>query len=31
MGKDVIQINGGITKYVYSKVKKVHVCEKDYV
>ena len=31
MGKDVIQISGGITKYVYSKVKKGHVCEKDYV
>ena len=29
--KNVIQINGGITINVDASVKKIHVCEKDYV
>ena len=31
MGKNVIQINGGITINVDVSVKKHHVCEKDYI
>ena len=31
MGKNVIQIHGGITINVDVSVKKHHVCEKDYI
>ena len=31
MGKNVIQINGGITINVDVSVKKHYVCEKDYI
>ena len=31
VGKNVIQINGGITKNVDVSVKKSNVCEKDYI
>ena len=31
MGKNVIQINGGITINVDVSVRKHHVCEKDYI
>ena len=32
MGKNIIQVNGGIIIiYVYSSAKKGHVCEKDYI